>query len=76
LVTSAVKRAIIESELMEAYHWLPQEIRQIPYRQLQEYYIVRRQQREIEQERQAFAQQVQDSKGRGQAMSSGQAKRF
>ena len=53
--TPAVKRSIIESELIEAYHWLPQDIKKIPYRDLQKFYIIRRQKNQTIEERQVMA---------------------
>ena len=38
---SAASRAIIESDLIEDYHWLPQDIAKIPYKALQMLYVVR-----------------------------------
>lgn len=40
--TSAVTRTIIENDLIEDYHWLPQDIAKIPYRKLQEFFLIRR----------------------------------
>lgn len=37
----AINRAIIENDLIEEYHWLPQDIAKIPYRDLQRYFIIR-----------------------------------
>jgi hypothetical protein len=53
--TPAVKRSIIESELIEEYHWLPQDIRKIPYKELQKFYIIRRQKNQTKEERQVLA---------------------
>lgn len=57
-------------ELIEEFHWLPQDIKKIPYKDLQEFYIIRRQQRESVHQQQAMATQAQESKqatsGRGQ----------
>ena len=39
---SAVSRAIIENDLIEEFHWLPQDIAKIPYKQLQMFFLVRR----------------------------------
>ena len=41
--TPAIKRAIIENDMIEEYHWLPQDIKKIPYRDLQMYYLIRKQ---------------------------------
>jgi len=40
--SSAITRAVIENDLIEEYHWLPQDIAKIPYRKLQEFFIIRR----------------------------------
>ena len=37
----AINRALIENDLIEEYHWLPQDIAKIPYRDLQRYFIIR-----------------------------------
>jgi hypothetical protein len=39
---SAISRAIIENDLVDDYHWLPQDIAKIPYKALQMLYLVRR----------------------------------
>lgn len=39
----AVIRDIIENELMEEYHWLPQEIAKIPYKKLQKLFLIKKQ---------------------------------
>ena len=66
----AIKRAIIESELIEEFHWLPQDVKKIPYRDLQEFYIIRRQRRESEHQRQVLATEAQsrqtNTRGSGQ----------
>jgi hypothetical protein len=38
----AITRSIIENDLIEEYHWLPQDIAKIPYRKLQEFFLIRR----------------------------------
>jgi hypothetical protein len=38
----AIARAIMENDLIEEHHWLPQDIAKIPYRQLMMYYLIRR----------------------------------
>ncbi len=72
--TPAIKRAIIEDELIEEYHWLPQDIKKIPYKELQLIYIIRRQKRETMHQRQALQEQIVKSKERGSG--SGQMKRM
>lgn len=64
-VTPAVKRKIIEVELIEEYHWLPQEIKQIPYKDLQALYLIKGQKQENQHQQQALQQQVAQSKARG-----------
>ena len=39
----AISRQILESELIEKHHWLPQDIAKIPYRKLQEHLLIQRQ---------------------------------
>jgi len=38
----AVARDIIESELIEEHHWLPQDIAGIPYKTLQKLFIIQK----------------------------------
>ena len=42
LDASAVSRALIENDLMDEYHWLPQDIAKIPYKKLVEMLIIKR----------------------------------
>ena len=74
-ITPAMKRAIIESELIEAFHWLPQDIKKIPYRDLQEYYIIQRQKNETAHQRQALDAQKQESANKTHGSGRGQMKR-
>ena len=39
----AIARKIIETELIEEYHWLPDEIAKIPYKRLQEHFLIKKQ---------------------------------
>jgi len=39
---SGVARAIMENDLIEEHHWLPQDIAKIPYKSLMMYYLIRR----------------------------------
>jgi len=73
--TPAVKRAIIETELIEEFHWLPQDVRKIPYKDLQIFYIIRRQQRETINQRRELANQAAESKQRGVSSGRGRMKR-
>ena len=65
--TPAVKRSIIESELIDAYHWLPQDIKKIPYRDLQTFYIIKRQKSQTVEERQVMAMENRSEKEKQQA---------
>lgn len=67
--TSAVTRSIIENDLIEEFHWLPQDIAKIPYRKLQEFFIVRREKKVARNAKiavQEFKQEVNSSAQRGQ----------
>jgi len=67
--TSAITKAIIENDLIEEFHWLPQEIAKIPYRKLQEFFLVRREKNNARRAKAAvdsFKQQVNLSAKRGQ----------
>ena len=63
--TSAVKRSIIEADMVSEHHWLPQDINKIPYKKLQEMSIINRQKNETAYQQQALNAQAQDSKTRG-----------
>lgn len=39
----AISRKILESDLIEKHHWLPQDIAKIPYKKLQEHLFIQRQ---------------------------------
>jgi hypothetical protein len=60
--TPAIKRAIIENDMIEEYHWLPQDIKKIPYRELQMYYLIRKQKVETLNAEQQLQQQINQSK--------------
>lgn len=67
--TSAITRAIIENDLIEEYHWLPQDIAKIPYRKLQEFFLIRREKTNARNARGAVAEfkdKVNSSSQRGQ----------
>jgi len=52
-VSAELLRRLVEEEFVDKYHWLPQEIDQIPYKWIQEHYIIRKAKSEaIEQKRQ------------------------
>ena len=75
--TPAIKRAIIEEELIEEYHWLPQDIKRIPYKELQMMYLIRRQKHQSQNESQQLHEKVTLAQQANRvAQSSGQAKRF
>lgn len=42
-------RAIIECQLIEEYHWLPQDLEKIPYKKLQTLFMYRKQKSEFSQ---------------------------
>ena len=75
-VTPAIKRAMIEVQLMKEFHWLPQDIKKIPYKDLQLFYIIVRQENENEHQKKALEKYkheegmqagVTTSRGRGQS---------
>ena len=39
----AMSRKILESDLIEKHHWLPQDIAKIPYKKLQEHLLIQKQ---------------------------------
>lgn len=68
----AITRKITESELIEQHHWLPQDIAKIPYKRLQEHFLIMKQKNAVMQNKintQKFKQQNMSS-------GSGQMKRF
>jgi len=38
----AISREIMENDLMETFHWLPQDIAKIPYKKLQKIMLIRK----------------------------------
>ena len=46
-VPADLQREIVEGELIEAFHWLPQEIAKIPYRKLQKLFMIRKEKDEV-----------------------------
>jgi hypothetical protein len=67
--SSATTRAIIENDLIEEFHWLPQDVAKIPYRKLQEFFLIRREKRHarvVKSNLQDLKQQVDSSAKRGQ----------
>jgi hypothetical protein len=71
--SSAITKKIIENDLIEEFHWLPQDIEKIPYRKMQEFLIIRREKRNARNAQAAvenFKQQANasaaQSSGRGQ----------
>ena len=66
----AISRKITEAELIDKHHWLPQDIKKIPYKDLQIYLM-------IENQKTAAVQSKQNiEKAKSQTSSSGQSKRF
>ena len=62
--SSAITKSIIENDLIEEFHWLPQDVAKIPYRKLQEFLIIRREKRNARNAQVAvsnFKQQVNSS---------------
>lgn len=56
----AITRKIVESELIEQHHWLPQDIAKIPYKRLQEHFLIIKQKNVVMQSKanvQKFKQQ-------------------
>lgn len=43
---SAINRELLEIELVERFHWLPQDIQNIPYKWLQKFKLIERQKEE------------------------------
>lgn len=39
---SVVSKSLIENDLIEEFHWLPQDIDKIPYKKLQMFFLIRR----------------------------------
>jgi len=68
----AVSRKIVETELIEEYHWLPQDIAKIPYKRLQEHFLIKRQKNANA----AQKMQVQKFKANAQSVGSGQRRTF
>lgn len=72
-VPAEMKRKITEAELIDKHHWLPHEIAQIPYKQLQTYLIIENQKQAVSQNR----ANIEKAKSQhGQTSSRGQMKRF
>jgi hypothetical protein len=57
----AISRKIKESQLIEEYHWLPQDIAKIPYKKLQELELIRSIKNKGIQQRQAIAKAKQQN---------------
>lgn len=72
---SAVSRSIIENDLIEEFHWLPQEIEKIPYKKLKMFYLIRREKSAARQTKAAL-DEMRIRQGTGSKTSSrGQTKR-
>jgi hypothetical protein len=65
LDASAVNRALIENDLIEEYHWLPQDIAKIPYKKLLEFFIIRREKNEARRTAQALEEERAKNKEKG-----------
>ena len=66
---SALMRKIIETDLIEEHHWLPQDIAKIPYKNLQYYHLIRRMRRDATNQRpqiEAMKAAAKTSEGHGQ----------
>ena len=61
-------REIIETELIEEFHWLPSDIDKIPYKKLQKLFIIRREK--------GAAQQTKVNVKNSHSSRSGQRKRY
>ena len=57
----AISRKIMESQLIEEYHWLPQDIAKIPYKKLQELQLIRSVKNKGMQQKQAVAKAKQQN---------------
>jgi len=68
----AIAQDIIEAELIEEYHWLPQDIAKIPYKTLQKLFIVQRQKAGAKETK----INVEKFKAQHKSSGRGQAKRF
>lgn len=64
---SSTSKAIIENDLIEEHHWLPQDIAKIPYRSLQMMYVVQRSKNQARQAKQGLDALRQDQKNKSQA---------
>ena len=71
----AIKRLALEATLIEEFHWLPQDVKAIPYKALQEFFIIRRQRTETAHQKQELEAQAKASKERGSSGGRGQTKR-
>jgi len=67
-------REIIESDLIEAFHWLPQDIDNIPYKKLQTIFLVRREKQAAIETKRAVDQILSEHKHTTKG--SGQTKRY
>ena len=64
----AISKKIVEFELIEQYHWTYNEIQKMPYRKLQELFLIKRQKNESSQTKiniQKAKQQIPSSTGSG-----------
>ena len=68
----ALTRKIIESDLIEHHHWLPQDIAKIPYKRLQEHFLILKQKGAVMETK----ANVQKFKQQNMSVKSGQTKRM
>jgi hypothetical protein len=72
----AITRSILELNMVEEYHWLPQDIKKIPYRDLQIYSIIRKQRTETVHAQSEIKNIKNQSKTKNISSSGGQSKRY
>jgi hypothetical protein len=71
-----VSRDVIEGDLIDEFHWLPQEINEIPYKQLQKFLLIRRVKYEARKQRESLdAQSAKLNAGASKSSGRGQIKR-
>jgi len=75
-VSPAIRRAIMENDFMETYHWLPQDIKKIPYKDLQIYFLLRKQRTETISAKKQFETQIASSKSKAMSSGRGQTKSY
>lgn len=68
----AISRDIVECELIEQYHWLPQEIAKIPYKKLQRLLFIKKQRNANMQHKSSVNKSMRDI----QSVSQGRTKKY